>query len=55
MTVLDAPLLEAPLPDRTSAVVAMKVIGHFTATYRTRIRAFVNAVNAVVAYVWSGR
>jgi SAM-dependent methyltransferase len=37
VTVLDATLLDAPLPDQIGAVVAMNVIGHFTAADRDRI------------------
>lgn len=37
VTVLDAALLDAPLPDRIGAVVAMNMIGHFTAADRARI------------------
>jgi SAM-dependent methyltransferase len=37
VTVLDAALFDAPLPDRIGAVVAMNVIGHFDAAGRARI------------------
>lgn len=37
VTVLDADLLSATLPDRLSGVVAMNVIGHFSPAHRDRV------------------